>query len=86
MNLSKALDSITHDFLIAKMDAYDFSKDAVTLLYSYLKRRKQNARINNTHSAFQILLSRVPRGSLLGPLLFTIFINDLYLRVSKTAC
>ena len=84
MDLLKAFDSIPHDLLIAKMLAYGLSKDAVTFFYSYLKRRKQNVRINNTHSVFQILLYGVPQGSILRPLLFNISINELYLWVSKT--
>ena len=67
------------------MHAYGFSIDAVTLFYSYLKRRKQNVRTNNTHSVFQILLFRVPQGSILMPLLLNIFINDSYLWVSETS-
>ena len=51
---------------------------------TFLKRHKQNVRINNTRSVFQILLSGVLQGSVLEPPWFEIFINDLYLWISKT--
>ena len=84
MDLPKAFDSIPHDRLIAKMQAYGFSKNSLVLFYSYLKRRKQNVKINNTHKIFQILLSEVTQGSILGPILFNIFINDLLFWISNS--
>ena len=72
MDLWKTFDCIPHDLLIAKLHANGFDENALVLIYSYLKRRKQAVRIDNTHSSFQTILSGVPQGSVLGPILFNL--------------
>ena len=58
MDLSKVFDCISHDLLVAKLHAYGLSMDVITLIYSYMKRRKQGVKRNDTESLFKILLSR----------------------------
>ena len=83
MDLSKAFDCIPHDLLTAKLHAYGFNKKALSFLYSYLKPRKQSVKINDTESFFQILLSGVPQGSILGPIVFNLFIKMLKIFLLK---
>ena len=83
MDLSKAFDCIRHDLLITKLHANGLTTEALIFLYSYLKRREQGVKINDAESIFKILLSGVPQVSILGPILFNIFINDLFLFINK---
>ena len=76
-DLSKAFDSIPHDLLIAKLAARGLSKEALIYILSYLSNRKQCVRINDTYSEFENIITGVPQGSILGPLLFNLSINDL---------
>ena len=76
MDLSKAFDTINHELLLAKLNVYGFDKNPLEIMTNYLSSCWQRTKINPTFSSRSALLKGVPQGSILGPILFNIFLND----------
>ena len=77
MDLSKAFESVDHDLLLSKLNAYGIDLDAFQLLRSYLSKGRQRVTVNSTFSDWKEIKFGVPQGLIRGPILFNIYKNDV---------
>ena len=83
MDLSQAYDRRLQDLIIAKFEAYGFDNINLKLFHSYFSNRKQRVKIGSAIREWIDILTGIPQSSILGPLIFNIFINDLIMFIEK---
>ena len=83
MDLSKAFYTINHSLLLAKLEAYGFSMNSLRLMESYLCNRFQRTSVNASFGDWKEIETRAPQGSILGPLIFDIFLNDIFFFINN---
>ena len=83
VDLSKAFDCLSHSLTTAKLLAYGLDTNSTTLISDYLSNRYQRVKINGEFSSWERIPKGVPQGSIVGPTIFNIFINDIFQKFPK---